>query len=94
MHTRWVQAARETLLWRGVRLTGQPPRTCMKRFLQPLIPGVALAVLAGAIVGGCKPAQPPGGAAGKGGGGGGMAFQVVAVEARRQRIVERGRSQL
>ena len=60
----------------------------MKRFLQPLIPGVALAVLAGAIAGGCKPAQPPGGAAGKGGGGGGMAFQVVAVEARRQPVAE------
>ena len=59
----------------------------MKRFVQPLISGTALALATGWMAMGCKPAEAPGAVAGKGGGGG-MAFQVVAIEARRQAVAE------
>lgn len=61
----------------------------MKRIVQPLISGTALALATGWMALGCKPSEAPGAAAAKGGGGGGgMSFQVVAIEARRQPVAE------
>ncbi|MEY5032471.1 MAG: hypothetical protein RL354_1502, partial [Planctomycetota bacterium] len=59
----------------------------MKRIVQPLISGTALALATGWMALGCKPSEAPGAAAAKGGGGG-MSFQVVAIEARRQPVAE------
>jgi membrane fusion protein (multidrug efflux system) len=60
----------------------------MKRFIHSLISGAALACMAGGFASGCKPAGAPGQAGAAAKGGGGMAFQVVAVEARRQPVAE------